>query len=223
VDRRNGARFGVLGYRRERRRAHALRRDARRPQGVGLRTRGGELLQPRGQLRIEPPKDRIRCLQLGFGHNYKIANLHVSQFMPARSFPFKQSKKPDAKRKSFPSIQAVQLSTSSPRDTGRCPNYLQIDAPGFTPEIFVGAWKTLANPALRQIQVETKKSKGDPRIAELLAQFGFKPVGQAMRPGQVQRELVLARDISRRNAPTILAPGANTEVAYRRGAAEPSR
>ena len=168
-------------------------------------------------------KDRIRCLQLGFGHNHKIANLHVSQFMPVRSFTFKQSKKPDAKRKSVPSIQAVQLSTSSSRDTARCPNYLKIDAPSFTPEIFVGAWKTLANPALRQIQVEIKKSKGDPRIAELLAQFGFKPVGQEMRPGQVQRDLVFARDISRPNAPTTLAPGANTEVAYRRGAAEPSR
>jgi FkbM family methyltransferase len=145
--------------------------------------------------------DRIRCLRLGFGHNHKIAN---PQFMPARSFTFKQSKKLDAKRKSFPSIQAVQLWTIDKfiaRHAARCPNYLKIDAPGFTPEIFAGAWKTLANPALRQIK---EKGKGDPRIADLLAQFGFKPVGQEMRPGQFQREPVFARDISRPQCPDNL-------------------
>jgi hypothetical protein len=95
---------------------------------------------------------------------------------------------------------------------------------GFTQETFAGAWKTLANPALRQIQVETKENKGGRRIAELLAQLGFKPVGQKIRHRrQVQRELVFARDISSLNAPTVLAPGASTEVGYRRGAAEPSR
>src|SRR5262245_3746912 len=85
-------------------------------------------------------------------------------------------------------------------------------------ELFAGAWKTLANPAPRQIQVETKESEGGRRIAELLAQLGFKLVGQKIRHGrEVQRELVFARDISSLNAPTVLAPGASTEVGYRRG------
>jgi len=187
---------------------------------LGLRARGVNYYNLVANCELNHLTDRIRCLRLGFGHNHKIANL---QFMPARSFTFKQSKKLDAKRKSFPSIQAVQLWTIDKfiaRHAARCPNYLKIDAPGFTPEIFAGAWKTLANPALRQIK---EKGKGDPRIADLLAQFGFKPVGQEMRPGQFQREPVFARDISRPNAPTILAPGASTEVSYRRGAAEPFR
>lgn len=145
-------------------------------------------------------EDRVRCLQLGFGHTHKIVNLHVSQLMPGRSFTFRESKKPDRKRKNFPSIQAVQLWTIErfiARYGAPCPNYLKIDVPGFTQQVLAGAWKTLANPALRQIQVETKENKGGKRIAELLAQLGFKPVGPEMRhERQVQRELVFARDIS---------------------------
>jgi hypothetical protein len=141
--------------------------------------------------------------------------------MSARSFTFKESKKPDPKRKSFPSIQAVQLCTIDKfiaRYGAPCPNYLKIDVPGFTQEILAAAWKRLANPAPRQIQVETKESEGGRRIAELLAQLGFKLVGQKIRHGrEVQRELVFARDISSLNAPTVLAPGASTEVGYRRG------
>jgi hypothetical protein len=79
--------------------------------------------------------------------------------MSARSFTFKESKKPDPKLKSFP-IQAVQLCTIDKfiaRYGAPCPNYLKIDVPGFTQEIFAGAWKTLANPAPRQIQVEIKE------------------------------------------------------------------
>jgi hypothetical protein len=40
-----------------------------------------------------------------------IMDLHVSQLMSARSFTFKESKKLDPKRESFPSIQAVQVCT----------------------------------------------------------------------------------------------------------------
>ena len=73
--------------------------------------------------------------------------------MSARSFTFKESKKPDPKRKSFP-IQAVQLCTIDKfiaRYGAPCPNYLKIDVPGFTQEILAAAWKRLANPAPRQI------------------------------------------------------------------------
>ena len=106
--------------------------------------------------------------------------------MSARSFTFKESKKPDPKRKSFP-IQAVQLCTIDKfiaRYGAPCPNYLKIDVPGFTQEILAAAWKRLANPAPRQIQVETKESEGGRRIAELLAQLGFKLVGQKIRHGR---------------------------------------
>lgn len=80
-----------------------------------------------------------------------IMDLHVSQLMSARSFTFKESKKLDPKRESFPSIQAVQVCTIDEfiaRYGAPCPNYIKIDVPGLTQEIFAGATPTLANPAL---------------------------------------------------------------------------
>jgi len=141
--------------------------------------------------------------------------------MSARSFTFKESKKPDPKRKSFP-IQAVQLCTIDKfiaRYGAPCPNYLKIDVPGFTQEILAAAWKRLANPAPRQIQVETKESEGGRRIAELLAQLGFKLVGQKIRHGRggPARPRLRSRHFEPQCLPTVLAPGASTEVGYRRG------
>ena len=100
-----------------------------------------------------------------------IMDLRVSQLMSARSFTFKESKKLDPKRESFPSIQAVQVCTIDEfiaRYGAPCPNYIKIDVPGLTQEIFAGATQTLANPALRQIHVEAREHKGGRRIAELL-------------------------------------------------------
>jgi hypothetical protein len=59
----------------------------------------------------------------------------------------------DPKRESFPSIQAVQVCTIDEfiaRYGAPCPNYIKIDVPGLTQEIFAGPTQTLANPALRQ-------------------------------------------------------------------------
>jgi hypothetical protein len=56
--------------------------------------------------------------------------------MSARSFTFKESKKPDPKRKSFPSIQAVQLCTIDKfiaRYGAPCPNYLKSMCPASPP------------------------------------------------------------------------------------------
>jgi len=114
---------------------------------------------------------RVRCLRLGFSDTSGIMDLHVSQLMSARSFTFKESKKLDPKRESFPSIQALQVCTIDEfiaRYGAPCPNYIKIDVPGLTQEIFAGATQTLANPALRQIHVEAREHKGGRRIAELL-------------------------------------------------------
>ena len=54
---------------------------------------------------------RVRCLQLGFSDKIEIADLHVSQLMTALSFTFKESKKNKPNKKTYPSIQAVQLCT----------------------------------------------------------------------------------------------------------------
>jgi FkbM family methyltransferase len=71
---------------------------------------------------------RVRCLRLGFSDTSGIMDLHVLQLMSARSFTFKESKKLDPKRESFPSIQAVQVCTIDEfiaRYGAPCPNYIK--------------------------------------------------------------------------------------------------
>lgn len=142
-------------------------------------------------------ESRVRCLQLGFGDTGEIADLHVSQLMSGRSFNFKESKKPDSKP--FPSLQAVQLCTIDDfiaRYGVPCPNYIKIDVPGLTHEIFAGAKHTLSQPDLKEIQVEAREHGGSgKRLFEVLAPLGFKIKSRGMRrKGEVQRDLVFARD-----------------------------
>jgi FkbM family methyltransferase len=142
---------------------------------------------------------RVRCLQLGFSDKIEIADLHVSQLMTALSFTFKESTKNKPNKKIYPSRQAVQLCTIDDfigRYRAPIPNYFKIDVPELTPEIFAGARRTLTHPAIRQIQVEVKEhNKSGQRIAEFLAQYGFKIVGRGMRlQGHLQRDLVFGRD-----------------------------
>jgi FkbM family methyltransferase len=141
---------------------------------------------------------RVRCLQLGFSDCLGIANLHVSQLMSAHSFTFKESTKIKARNKIYPSLQAVQLCTIDDfiaRYAARCPNYIKIDVPGLTQEIFAGAKHTLAQPELKEIQVEAREHGGSGRrISELLVPRGFKLASHGMRrKGQVQRDIVFAR------------------------------
>jgi FkbM family methyltransferase len=157
---------------------------------------------------------RVRCLQLGFSDKIEIADLHVSQLMTALSFTFKESTKNKPNKKIYPSRQAVQLCTIDDfigRYQAPVPNYVKIDVPGLTPEILAGARRTLAHPAIRQIQVEAKEhNKSGQRIAEFLAQYGFKIVGRGMRlQGQLQRDLVFARD----GNPERSLPGALRDLA----------
>jgi hypothetical protein len=126
-----------------------------------------------------------------------------------------------------PSIQAVEVYTIDEfiaRYGAPCPNYIKIDVPGLTREIFAGATQTLANPALRQIQVEAREHKGGRRIAELLAPLGFKLMRPGMRcDGKLQSDPVFARNILGTNNVAAPAPSASNQVGFRRGAAEPSR
>ena len=141
---------------------------------------------------------RVRCLQLGFSDRSGIEDLHVSQFLSAYSFTFRESKKLDPKRRTFPSFQAVQVFTIDDfvaRYGVPCPNYVKIDVPGLTHEIFAGARHTFAHPALREIQVEAREHKGGRIIAQGLAPLGFRIRKRGMRlEGQLQRDLVFARD-----------------------------
>ena len=142
---------------------------------------------------------RVRCLQLGFSDTLGIANLHVSQLMSGHSFTFKESAKIKPMKKNYPSLQAVQLCTIDDFITlynAPCPNYIKIDVPGLTDEIFVGARHTLSRSDVKEIQVEAREHGGSgTRVSQVLAPLGFKIKSRGMRrKGQVQRDLVFARD-----------------------------
>jgi hypothetical protein len=80
------------------------------------------------------------------------------------------------------------------------PNYIKIDVPGLTQQILAGARRTLAHPALREIQVEAREHKGGRVIAERLAPLGFSLQRRGMRlDGKLQRDLVFVRDIEQVN------------------------
>ena len=119
----------------------------------------------------------VRCLQLGFGDTLGILDLNVSQLKPAHA---------TAPRKVFSSAQSVQVCNIDDfiiRYGAPCPNYIKIDVPGLTHEIFAGARRTPAQPVLKEIQVEAREHGAGRRIAELLAPFGFTIVKRAMRYG----------------------------------------
>jgi FkbM family methyltransferase len=142
---------------------------------------------------------RVRCLQLGFSDTLEIANLHVSQLMSGHSFTFKESAKIKPRKKIYPSLQPVQLCTIDDfiaRYDAPCPNYIKIDVPGLTHEIFAGAKHTLSQPDLKEIQVEAREHGGSgKRLFKVLAPLGFKIKSRGMRrKGEVQRDLVFARD-----------------------------
>ena len=142
---------------------------------------------------------RVRCVQLGFSDKSEIADIHVSQLMSGRSFTFRESTKVKPNKKVYPSLQAVQLCTIDDfiaRYGAPCPNYIKIDVPGLTQDIFAGAKHTLAQPELKGIQVEAREhGGGGRRISELLAPIGFKITSRGMRREGLQRDLVFARDV----------------------------
>lgn len=144
---------------------------------------------------------QVRCLQLGFSDSNEIKDLHVSQMMDARSFTFREKilREPKPGRsKSFPCRQPVQVWTI---DAFRehyglgCPDYIKIDVPGLTPEILLGARRTLARPGLRQVQVEAKEQgPGGRRVGSLMTSLGFEIVHRNSRlDGEPSGDLVFAR------------------------------
>ncbi|SMF78419.1 methyltransferase, FkbM family [Tistlia consotensis] len=148
----------------------------------------------------------VRCLQLGFGAENALADLHVSQLRPACSFTFRE--KPDGgpggkQRKHYPYRQAVEIWAVDDfidRHGLDCPNYLKIDVPGMTPEILAGARRTLARPELREVQIEVREQgPGGRRVTAMLAPLGFEVVRRhRKRDGITQGDLVFAKPRQRR-------------------------
>jgi FkbM family methyltransferase len=120
--------------------------------------------------------DHVRCLLMGLGRGREVAQLEVSQFEPASSFSFRGRRQP------YPGRQAALV---MPMDELvaqfglPCPNYIKIDVPGLTEEIFAGGERVLRDPQVRQIHVEASlDSKSGRRLADRLAERGFIPVAE---------------------------------------------
>lgn len=124
--------------------------------------------------------DRVDCLLLGLGDGSAVTRLSVSQFEPARSFSFRDSK-PD-RRYSHDGRQAALVLSMDDLVTRYglpCPNYIKIDAPGMSEAIVAGALRTLQRPEVREVHIELREqSKGGQRIAEMLEQAGFSIVSR---------------------------------------------
>lgn len=140
---------------------------------------------------------QVRCLQLGFGDSFGIADLNVSQLMGGQSFSFKKKQRHQQRLHTY--LQAVELWSIDDfiaRHDPPCPNYIKIDVPGLTRDILAGATRTLARPELREIQVEVREQgSGGRYVTELMAKHGFKIFRRGMkRGGQIQGDLVFARD-----------------------------
>ncbi len=119
---------------------------------------------------------RVRCLLMGLGRTKEIAELEVSQFEPGSSFSFRGRREAFAGRQSALVMSMDELIEEFALP---CPNYIKVDVPGLTDDIFAGAQRLLANPQVRQIHVEASmQAKAGRRLAEMLAGFGFVPVGE---------------------------------------------
>jgi FkbM family methyltransferase len=138
---------------------------------------------------------RMHCLQIGFGETNEIAELHVSQFLPAQSFSFTTFKKKFQRPPSRQTAQLWSIDDFIDRYNAPCPNYIKIDVPSLTMPILVGANRTLARPELRQIQIEADEYRGGGRrVGAALAPFGFEIVARNMKSGGTrQGDLVYGR------------------------------
>ncbi|OFW13973.1 MAG: hypothetical protein A3F70_08625 [Acidobacteria bacterium RIFCSPLOWO2_12_FULL_67_14] len=138
--------------------------------------------------------DRVQCLMLGLGNVTGVAQLDVSQLMPAASFKFKgKGAQP------LPTHQAA-LTISMDRlieEYGvACPHYIKIDAPGFTEDIITGGARTLQRPDVRELHIELREaSKRGRRIADLLHGHGFEITGRDSHGGST--DVTFARSTTR--------------------------
>jgi FkbM family methyltransferase len=137
--------------------------------------------------------DRMHCLQIGFGDNDAIGELLVSQFRPAQSFSFKP------KKEHFASLQNALISSVDSfrqRYGLACPHYIKIDVPGLTMGILRGASQTLADPTLRQVQIEVDEHGRTGReVMDLFRQAGLAIVARNRKHGgTVQGDLVFGRE-----------------------------
>jgi FkbM family methyltransferase len=131
---------------------------------------------------INNMNDRVDCLLLGLGSATGIARLEVSQFEPAHSFSFiGKTRQPRTGRQAaiIESMDRLIADYALP-----CPNYIKIDVPGMTDDIFAGAAQTLQRTEVRQLHIEVRiDSKSGQRIADLLGGYGFRLTGGAENDG----------------------------------------
>lgn len=137
--------------------------------------------------------DVLSCYLLGFSDQTRIGRIEASQLIGASSFSFKGKGKAEVAGHSQTCL-LFSMDDFLEQFGVPFPNYLKIDVPGLTPEIFHGAARALARPELREIQVEMREDAGGGlRVLDFLEAYGFRVIQRNWRPSGKFLDLVLAR------------------------------
>jgi len=139
-------------------------------------------------------QDVLSCYLLGFSDQTRVARIEATQFAAAASFSFKGNENRPEFAGHYQTCLLFSIDDFLERFCVPFPNYIKIDVPGLTAEIFRGAVGALARPELREIQVElSEHSKKVQGLLAFIATFGFRIVHRNRRPHGLVMELVLGR------------------------------
>lgn len=137
--------------------------------------------------------DVLSCYLLGFSDQTRVGRIEASQFAAARSFSFK-GKRDAAWVGRSQTCLLFSIDEFLEHFGVPFPNYVKVDVPGLTEEIFHGATRTLTRPELREIQVELREDKkGGRAVLDFLETYGFRIVRRNQRENGRIAELVLGR------------------------------
>ena len=132
---------------------------------------------------------RVDALLVGMGQQRGIARIEVSQFEAAQSFSFRG--KADQQHRGRQAALVLSADELIDQYGLPCPNYIKIDVPGMTEDIFMGANRTLQRPELRELHVELRaQSKASGRIIQLLEKNGFVAATDAAHGGSADTTFV---------------------------------
>lgn len=138
-------------------------------------------------------QDVLSCYLLGFSDETRVGRIEASQLAAGASFSFKGKKGKEWAGR-YQTCLLFSIDDFLDRFEVPFPNYVKIDVPGLTDEIFYGATRALVRPELREIQVEMREHKqADRRLLPFLEPYGFRVIHRNQRADGRIAELVLGR------------------------------
>jgi FkbM family methyltransferase len=145
-----------------------------------------------GNCELNGFSDRLSCYLLGFSDRTCVARIEASQLAGGASFSFKGKRRKPVGQ--YQTCLLFSIDDFLERFEVPFPNYVKIDVPGLTAEIFSGAAQALARPELREIQVELRENKAEgPAVLHFVESYGFGIIHRNERTNGDVKELVLGR------------------------------